>query len=74
MAPEVLCKQVHSYPVDFYALGIICYELIIGKVRFLSYRRDHITEIIETRSEMQFYQNSMQLKRVNFQQGIKVRQ
>jgi serine/threonine protein kinase len=32
MAPEVLCKQVHSYPVDFYALGIITYELILGKV------------------------------------------
>jgi serine/threonine protein kinase len=25
MAPEVLCKQVHSYPVDFYAVGIITY-------------------------------------------------
>jgi serum/glucocorticoid-regulated kinase 2 len=34
MAPEVLCKQVHSYPVDFYALGVIAYELIMGKVDF----------------------------------------
>lgn len=25
MAPEVLCKQVHAYPVDFYAIGIITY-------------------------------------------------
>lgn len=25
MAPEVLCKQVHSYPVDFYAIGVITY-------------------------------------------------
>ena len=30
MAPEVLCKQSHSYSVDFYALGVICYELMLG--------------------------------------------
>ena len=43
MAPEVLCKQVHSYPVDFYALGIICYELSMGKVTFY-------LNVLETRS------------------------
>jgi len=32
MAPEVLCKQMHSYEVDFYAIGIIAYELMLGKV------------------------------------------
>jgi serine/threonine protein kinase len=32
MAPEVLCKQLHSYEVDFYAIGIIAYELMMGKV------------------------------------------
>lgn len=31
MAPEVLCKQVHSFSVDFYAVGIVCHELMIGK-------------------------------------------
>ncbi len=32
MAPEVLCKQMHSYEVDFYAIGIITYEFMQGKV------------------------------------------
>ena len=30
MAPEVLCAQNHSYPVDFYAIGIMCYEFMLG--------------------------------------------
>lgn len=33
MAPEVLCKQMHSFEVDFYAIGIIAHELMLGKVR-----------------------------------------
>jgi serum/glucocorticoid-regulated kinase 2 len=32
MAPEVLCKQMHSFEVDFYAIGIIAHELMLGKV------------------------------------------
>ena len=31
MAPEVLCHQNHSFSVDFYALGIILHECMIGK-------------------------------------------
>ena len=31
MAPEVLIKKPHSFEVDFYALGIIIYELVYGK-------------------------------------------
>lgn len=38
MAPEVLCKQIHSYPVDFYAVGIMAHELMLGKVAFLTLR------------------------------------
>ena len=32
MAPEVICKTNHSYPVDFFALGVIAYEFMTGKV------------------------------------------
>lgn len=32
MAPEVICKMDHSYPVDFFALGVIAYEFMVGKV------------------------------------------
>jgi serine/threonine protein kinase len=31
MAPEVMCRQNHSYEVDYYALGIILYELMMGR-------------------------------------------
>jgi serine/threonine protein kinase len=59
MAPEVLCKQVHSYPVDFYAIGVISYELMLGKVIFFLFR-DLFMETIEIRLETQLLQNSIQ--------------
>ena len=39
MAPEVICKQIHSYSVDFYAVGIICYELMIGRRPYYGHNR-----------------------------------
>lgn len=29
MAPEVLCRQNHGYSVDFFALGVIAYEMML---------------------------------------------
>ena len=31
MAPEVLCRQDHSYSVDYFAIGIITHELMLRK-------------------------------------------
>jgi serum/glucocorticoid-regulated kinase 2 len=31
MAPEVMTRQNHSFEVDYYALGVILYELMMGK-------------------------------------------
>lgn len=31
MAPEVMCRQNHAVSVDYYALGVIIYECMIGK-------------------------------------------
>lgn len=31
MAPEVLCRQDHSYSVDHFAVGIMTYELMLRK-------------------------------------------
>lgn len=30
MAPEVLCPKQHSFPVDYYGLGVVGYECILG--------------------------------------------
>lgn len=31
MAPEVMCRQDHSYPADYYAVGVIAYEMMMGR-------------------------------------------
>lgn len=31
-APEVMCRQNHGVAVDYYALGVIAYECMMGKV------------------------------------------
>ena len=35
MAPEVLCRQEHGIACDYYALGVIAYELMLGNVILL---------------------------------------
>ena len=30
MAPEVMCKQNHSFCADYFAVGVICFELMLG--------------------------------------------
>ena len=32
MAPEVINRQNHTFTVDFFALGVIAYECMLGKV------------------------------------------
>ena len=34
MAPEVLCRQDHSYSVDYFAVGIITHELMLRRRPF----------------------------------------
>lgn len=73
MAPEVLCKQIHSYPVDYYAIGIITYELILGKVIYFILYSDHTMGIIESKFETVFYQNNIFLKNPNFHQDTNLK-
>jgi len=49
MAPEVMTKQNHSYEVDFYALGVIMYELMMGKRPYVGRDRKSIREQILAR-------------------------
>lgn len=35
MAPEVMCHQNHGIAVDYFALGVITYEFMLGRVHIL---------------------------------------
>ena len=54
MAPEVMCKQNHGVTADYFAIGIIAYECMMGKVCW-SYR-DHIWGKLEEKSETKYLQ------------------
>ena len=46
MAPEVMTKQNHSYEVDYYALGVIIYELMLNRRPYQGRDRRSIREQI----------------------------
>ena len=46
MSPEVLFSKNHSFSVDFYALGIISYELMLGDRQYQSITRIELREEI----------------------------
>ena len=46
MAPEVILIQNHSYPCDFFALGVIGYEFMNGYRPYLGRSRKEIKELI----------------------------
>ena len=46
MAPEVILKQGHSYPADFFAIGVIGYELMLGYRPYSGNNRKQIKNAI----------------------------
>ena len=46
MAPEVLCGQNHSFYVDYFSLGIICYEFMLGVRPYLGKNRKEIKQAV----------------------------
>lgn len=44
MAPEVLCKTNHTSAVDYYALGVIAYECMMGKRPYSGKTRQEIRD------------------------------
>jgi len=46
MAPEVMCKQNHGVAVDYYALGVIAYECMLGQRPYNGRNRKEIRDQI----------------------------
>ena len=46
MAPEVMCHKTHGVSVDYYALGIICYEFMTGRRPYVGRSRREIRDNI----------------------------
>ena len=44
MAPEVMRAKNHSFPVDFFAIGVIGYEFMLGKRPYYGKNRQEIKE------------------------------
>ena len=49
MAPEVLFAKNHGFSVDFYALGVIGYELIFGRRPYMNIQRKTLQQEILTK-------------------------
>ena len=56
LAPEVLCNVNHNFSIDYYAVGIITYELMYGHRPYLGKNKNEIKELILTRqAEIGYY-------------------
>ena len=49
LAPEVLCNVNHNFSIDYYAVGIITYELMYGHRPYLGKNKQEVKQLILTR-------------------------
>jgi serine/threonine protein kinase len=49
MAPEVLCRQNHGIAVDYFALGVMAYELMMGRRPYVGRSRAEIKDAVLAR-------------------------
>ena len=47
MAPEVMFRKNHTMAVDYYALGVIIYEFMLGRRPYQGKDRKEIREAIK---------------------------
>lgn len=46
MAPEVMCRQNHTTAVDYFALGVIGYEFMLGRRPYVGKTRKDIRDMM----------------------------
>ena len=49
LAPEVLCNVNHNFSIDYYAVGIITYELMYGHRPYIGKNKHEVKQLILTR-------------------------
>ena len=49
LAPEVLCNENHTFSIDYYAIGIITYELAYGHRPYIGKTKHEVKQLILTR-------------------------
>ena len=49
LAPEVLCNVNHNFSIDYYAVGIITYELMFGHRPYIGKTKHEVKHLILTR-------------------------
>ena len=49
LAPEVLCNQNHNFSIDYYAVGIITYELAYGCRPYIGKTKHDVKQLILTK-------------------------
>lgn len=61
MAPEVMYRQNHGVAVDYYAIGVICYECMLNKPPYKGHNRKAILDEI--------FQKQVQIKKHEIPEG-----
>jgi serine/threonine protein kinase len=52
MAPEVMCRQNHGVAADYFAVGVIAYECMLGKRPYQGRSRKEIREQVLAKQAM----------------------
>lgn len=61
MAPEIMCRQNYSFSSDYYALGVIGYQMMLRRMPYQGVTRKEIIDQIKTKQ--------MQLKKHEIPEG-----
>ena len=61
MAPEVMCRQNHGVQVDYFALGVIAHEFMLGRRPYVGRTRKEIRDMI--------FAKQVQIKRSDLPDG-----
>ena len=59
-----MCAQNHTIAVDYFALGVMTYEFMIGKEKIIFYYRDPILENQERKLRNKLCRNKCKLKKM----------